>query len=120
MQWEVTVIFSWISPPKLFHEIIVGNYPILVEENLKNKNIHANIRLLIFLCFSYIYVVEYNSNITTENPTKTHKPQEYLSINCRKFLTGNYHFMLTYTNLVTHLNLGDHAQQTYLKIFCCA
>ena len=69
MQWEVTFRFCKTRLLKLFHECIVGKHLILMEQNL--GKFHANLKLLIFLCFSYNFVMEYKPTITTENLTKS-------------------------------------------------
>ena len=37
---------------------------------LKKKKFHYNFRLMNFLCFLYIYVVEYKNTIAMENLTR--------------------------------------------------
>ena len=63
-------LFYKILHLKLFHEFIVGNHPILMKENL--IKISREFEVAVLLCFSYIYVVEYNLTISTDQTKKVH------------------------------------------------
>ena len=77
-------LFSKTPPFKLFHEFIVGNHPILMEENL--IKISREFKVVVFPIFSYIYVVEYNKTIskdqTKEYPPFTSMVNHHICIVC--------------------------------------
>ena len=69
-------LFCKTLPFKLLHEFIVGSHPILMDEKVGEK-FHANLRLLLFLCLSYTYVVEYNLTISADQTKKIHLYQRW-------------------------------------------